>query len=276
MVKRYITIDDITIGKGSKYVFSELIDFDAGATHHQESSYAGADGGEYSEIYFDPKEFSVEGTIIAGSYEEMHWLKRQLINRTNPKKYVDVHYNNGIDTYYCRCLPNGAAEFGTQIVKETACILPFNINLKNPDFYWLSEEIQTDVHTSLPLLTAESVLPCIFSTRINKQNITIYGDDDVYPVIRLVCNSDSAADSVTISNNTSGKAFVLNYKMSENECITIDNYNGTIISDSAGDLINQVDRIDNFFSLRQGDNELQIITGGIVGRVIYREKYIGV
>lgn len=269
---RYIKIGNIKIGKKNKYVFSDIEGVAGGDIGYQEDVFAETDGAEYSQIAFKPRQLTIKGTIIAGTEEELQELKRDLISTCNPKKELDIYYHNGFCEYYAKGMADGMPDFA----KRRKSTMDFIIYIKIPSFFWLTnQDIVTGIYTVQARLDRNFTFPGAFSVRIDSNVVVNDGEEEVFPVIVLSCETPNA-DPIILCNDTQNKTLNLNYTMSRGETVTIDMYNRSIISSVNGSLLNYLSRTDNFWSIGVGQNVIRVSTTYITATMYHRNRYIGV
>lgn len=269
---RYLKIGDIVIGIGHQYVFDDLGDIDSGTVRQNEVTYIEEDGSLFADTYYEPRVFTVSGTILANGYREMIALKNNLIKKCRPKDKIQLYYCNGVRTYYAE----GETQRLPQFFKRIKYYLPFQIELRIPDFYWTSEnEEVNNIFETEKRLTNSTSFPSVFSVRKNNSIIVNDGDASAWPRITILCERPNSSN-ISIINETTGNIFTIEYTMSANEKIEIDMKRRTIISDLTGNLINKVDRMDAFWSYDQGANQIKCSADGIYIVSRHRNLYAGV
>nr|DAP48486.1 MAG TPA: tail protein [Caudoviricetes sp.] len=226
--------------------------------------------------YYEPRVFTVSGTILADSYEEMIALKNNLTKKCRPKDKLQIHYCNGVKTYYAEAETQRLPQFFTRLKN----LLPFQIDIRIPEFYWMSENEEiNNIFETEKRLTNSTAFPAVFSVRKSESIITNDGDANAWPHITILCETPNQSN-ISVINATTGNSFILQYAMCKGERIEIDMKNKTVISDLTGNLINKVDRMNAFWAYEQGANKIICNADGryasiyIVSR--HRTLYAGV
>ena len=166
---------------------------------------------------------------------------------------------------------------------KTRSFIKFALSLTCDDPYFYDyAETRKGLFTRERLITEDTVLPSVFSTRSEETEIVVSGDRAVEPTI-VICGGvkkEGDSGSVVIENTTSGKSFTLEYIPAENEIITIDVAARTVTSDIAGNIIGCISD-DSFLSdlvIEQGTAALRTVgygaTGSMNAYIVYKNKYI--
>lgn len=131
------------------------------------------------------------------------------------------------------------------------------------------------------LLTAQSVLPQVFSTRISGCIVDNEGDLTIYPVITITKKDDIIRDNeIVIENRTINKRIVLNKAMTKDEVITVDIKNRTITSSVEGNILGTLSQYSSLadFWCDCGENDINVLLGGaqtgIEIKVSYFNEYL--
>ena len=115
------------------------------------------------------------------------------------------------------------------------------------------------------MLTANSILPQIFSRRISSGIVYNSGDLKIYPVITITKNDDIIRDNQIIIENSSNKnSITLNKSMIKDETITVDIKNRTITSSIDGNILGTLDLYSSLsdFWCDCGENLINVLLGG--------------
>ena len=98
--------------------------------------------------------------------------------------------------------------------------------------------------TSVPLygrtklLSSPFTLPCAFGEIVAGANIEIVGNVSVEPIITMYYpDALEGVETITITNQTTGKSIVLNYTPADDDTVTIDVRNRKITSSQNGNII---------------------------------------
>ncbi len=271
-MERYIQINGLKIGKGCQYVFEDIEGIAGGDIRYTEDEFIDVDGCEIADAYFSARTFQIKGSILAKDVRNLLALKQTLIKVCNPKKQLEVYYFDGERKYYCNAIADGMPDFAKRIGRT----MGFVIYIKIPSFYWQSpDEIETGIFKITPLLNNTFTFPGMFSGRVNRNIIENDGEMYTYPKIVLTCKKSNTSD-IILSNLTTGKTIKIVHIMSPGEVVTIDMRWRTVISSTAGNLINNIDRTDDFWRLETGENDIQVMTENITAMMYHRNNYIGV
>ena len=115
------------------------------------------------------------------------------------------------------------------------------------------------------LLTCESVLPQVFSTRISGCVVNNTGDLKLYPVINITKTDDIIRDNeIVIENKTINKSIVLYKTMAKDEIVTVDIKNRTITSSIEGNILGTLSQYSSLseFWCDCGENDINVLVGG--------------
>ena len=272
--KRLIQVGTVLIGKGSPYLFTGIEGLSAGEVSKREETYYDTDGAEYFDTLFRPREITIKGCIFADNLEDLLSLKKELERQINPKENIECIYHDYYEDYRFIAIPSSTAEFGSKV--EFGRKIDFIIYLTVPGYYIESyEETITELYSVQALLTRSTVLPAMFSRRVHRSNVINGGVADTYPTLIITCEQPNTTD-IKIMNHTVGKSLVLDRRMTVGETITVDMYNCTVVSSVAGNIINSIDVINNFWALCVGVNDVEVQTNNIAVSMHHRDKFAGV
>ena len=146
-----------------------------------------------------------------------------------------------------------------------------------------SSDILSGVYSRKKLITSETFLPAVFSSRTSGGIIKNTGDIPIEPKITIKSLADAPEDGViTIENKTTDKKIIINYKISFNEIITIDIPKRLITSSVKGDITSYLDHESYLcdINLICGENFIDV-TPSAGNRncevyIVYRNLYTGV
>lgn len=131
------------------------------------------------------------------------------------------------------------------------------------------------------LLSAESILPQVFSTRTSECIVNNTGDLKIYPIITITKKDDIIRDNeIVIENKTINNRIVINKTMAKDEVMTVDIKNRTIISSVEGNILGTLDLYSSLsdFWCDCGENEIVVLLGGdqtgIEINVSYYNEYL--
>ena len=119
-------------------------------------------------------------------------------------------------------------------------------------------------------------LPAVFGTTVMGAVIKNQGDYDVEPRIYINCpKALQSAETVIITNNTTGAQIVLEYAPQAGDVITVDIKNRKIVSSFTGNLLNNLsdDTFLGDFVLERGLNDLSVVVGDIQSEFTVECKY---
>lgn len=115
------------------------------------------------------------------------------------------------------------------------------------------------------LLSKNSILPQVFSTRTSECIINNTGDLKICPVITVTKKDDIIRDNeIVIENKTINNRIVINKTMVKDEVVTVDIKNRTIISSIEGNILGNLDLYCSLsdFWCDCGENEIVVLLGG--------------
>lgn len=125
-------------------------------------------------------------------------------------------------------------------------------------------------------LSTPFTLPEVFGTTVMGAVIKNQGDCDIEPRIYIHCpKALQSAETVEITNNTTGVRIVLEYAPKAGDEITVDIKNRKIVSSITGNLLNNLsdDTFLGDFILDIGINDLSVIVGDIQSEFTVECKY---
>lgn len=152
----------------------------------------------------------------------------------------------------------------------------------NPHFTDCSE-IFSGVYSRKNLITSETTLPAVFTSRSVGGVVENSGDVLCEPKITVECLADAPEDGyITIKNKTTLKQIIINYKVSKGEIITIDIPNRVITSSVSGDITSYLSPesyLCDIF-LAEGTNEIDVLASegnrNCEVYIVYKNLYTGV
>ena len=115
------------------------------------------------------------------------------------------------------------------------------------------------------LLTSQSTLPALFSTRISGCVVDNMGDLKIYPVITIKKNDDIIRENeIVIENKTIDKSIILNKAMVKDEIVTVDIKNRTITSSVYGNILGTLGQYSSLseFWCECDENEINVFLDG--------------
>ncbi len=125
-------------------------------------------------------------------------------------------------------------------------------------------------------LSTPFTLPAVFGTTTMGAVIKNQGDCIIEPCIYINCPKElQNAETVIITNNTTGKKIVLEYAPCAEDKITVDIKNRKIESNIMGNLLSNLsdDTFLGDFVLEKGTNELSVVVGDIQSAFTVECKY---
>lgn len=153
-------------------------------------------------------------------------------------------------------------------VVQFVCDLPY---FEDVDY---TEDV---VFETVPLLSSETVLPAIFSTRTSKGSIFYAGSVATEPIIEV--NVPVGSGTITLENRTTGGKICFNYDAGLFHKLIIDVEMRTITDENG---ISRLDLLtdDSFFDgfcLDSGDNYFEVIDSSaseeVNARILYKVRY---
>lgn len=169
-----------------------------------------------------------------------------------------------------------------EISKQGADYKKIAISLVCDDpYFYDSTETVSGIFVRKKLITSDTALPAVFSTRSNEAEINFSGDRAVEPIIEILGNEKSDGEgSIVIEDVTHNKQFKLNYVPQKDERITIDVAKRTAVSDINGNIIKYISD-DSFMSDLEIEADKTHIKAYGYGAAVtisayirYRNKYI--
>lgn len=143
-------------------------------------------------------------------------------------------------------------------------------------------DIEREVYSREKLITSETVLPAMFTKRSFGGNVRNDGEVRSEPIITIKGTADAAENgTIKIENKTAKKSIVLNHSLSKGEVIVLNIPDRTVLSSTAGDILNTLDADSYLYDiyLDCGDNDIDVITSeenrSCEIYVTYRNLYTG-
>ncbi len=125
-------------------------------------------------------------------------------------------------------------------------------------------------------LSTPFTLPVVFGTTVMGAAIKNLGDYSIEPCIYIKCpKALQSAETVIITNNTTGARIVLEYAPKSGDEITVDIKNRKILSSITGNLLNNLsdDTFLGDFVLDIGINDLSVIVGDVQSEFTVECRY---
>lgn len=119
-------------------------------------------------------------------------------------------------------------------------------------------------------------LPAVFGTTIMGASVNNVGDFTIEPCIYINCPKElKNAETVILTNNTTGARIVLEYAPMAGDRITLDIKNRKIVSSFTGNLLNNLsdDTFLGDFVLVKGINDLSLFVGNVQSQFTVECKY---
>ena len=119
-------------------------------------------------------------------------------------------------------------------------------------------------------------LPTAFGTTVMGARVNNQGDCTIEPWIYIICPKElQNAETVIITNNTTGARIVLEYAPKAGDEITVDIKNRKIASSITGNLLNNLsdDTFLGDFILEKGVNDLSVFVGDVQSEFTVECKY---
>lgn len=140
--------------------------------------------------------------------------------------------------------------------------LVFQFAADDPAFFDYVTE-REGIYERVDLVEGSFTLPCIFTRRVCGGNFINLSDLDASPVITVICNKTSEANTtLLIKNEDTGAKIELSRKFTAGEIITIDTKNAEITDAYGNNLISAMsdDTYLSEFILKKGDNNISVIS----------------
>ncbi len=119
-------------------------------------------------------------------------------------------------------------------------------------------------------------LPMCFGETVMGATINNVGNHEIEPIFTILCPWElENAETVTISNDTTGEKIKLSYTPQKDDLITIDVKNRTIVSNKTGNLINNLsdDTFLGDFKVVFGENHISVLVGDIASGFVVECEY---
>lgn len=273
----YVKIGNMEINSASgRIMLRSVTDSASGNVSRRESKYPGYDGSEVSDITFNPRTVTVNGTLYGNSVEDVKKLQNDLMLACNPTQEAEVYYHNGHREYYAKALPSELPVFN----KLNNHTYQFAIYLDLRAFWWLSpSEINEGVFVRENNIKGSLSLPQPFTVR--KQGADIYNNGAIaVPLVIDISIHEAFKETLVIRNATYDLSVVIeNYSFTKDEIISINmgtSDDFTVTSSVNGNIIKYLSEESEFFSLEKGYNRLECDHSGISVVARYRERFLGV
>ncbi len=115
------------------------------------------------------------------------------------------------------------------------------------------------------LLTKNTILPAVFSSRISNGIVNNTGDLKIYPVVTIIKKDDIIRNNeIVIENSTTNNRIVINKTMVKDEVVVIDIKNRTIKSSVEGNILGTLDLYSSLseFWCDCGENNINVYLDG--------------
>lgn len=162
---------------------------------------------------------------------------------------------------------------------KTFCV---QMTCDNPHFTDCSDTFK-GVYSRKNLITSDTYLPAVFSSRSAGGIAENNGDVICEPKITVKCLADAPEDGIiTIINKTTDSKIIINYKVSQDEIITVDIPQRIILSSINGDITSHLDSESYLcdMNLICGENEIDVLASdgnrNCEIYIVYRNLYTGV
>lgn len=162
-----------------------------------------------------------------------------------------------------------------RVLKGRIAKLAVQFVCDNP-YFEDERESTVSLYRQIKNLGTPFTLPAVFGTTIMGAVIKNQGDCVIEPCIYINCpKALPDAESVTITNNTTGKKIVFEYAPDNGDKITVDIKNRKITSSIAGNLLNNLsdDTFLGDFVLDKGINDLSVVVGNVQSEFTLECKY---
>lgn len=171
----------------------------------------------------------------------------------------------------------------TELADQNRAYTRFALSLTCDDpYFYDATETREGLYVRTKLITSDTVLPAVFSTRTDSAEIIVRGDREIEPTIVILGSERGSEEDgyIVIENTKAGTKFTFEYVPEEDELITIDVASRTITSDINGNIISYISD-DSFLSDLVIPMEGAVFsttgygaTGHINAYLIYKNRYI--
>lgn len=273
----YVKIGNIEISSISNRIMLRSVTGSGnGNVSRKESIYPTYDGAEISDITFNSRTVTVNGTVFGNSVEDVKKLQNDLFLACNPTQETEIYYHNGHREYYAKAFPSELPVFE----KLNNRTYRFAIYLDLYAFWWLSPaEINEGVFIRQNNIIGTLSLPQAFTIRC--QGADVYNNGAIStPLVIDISIHEDFSERIVITNVTYDLSVVIeNYTFTKDEIISInmgtsDDY--TVTSSINGNIIKYLSEESEFFFLERGYNRLECNHSGISVVARYRERFLGV
>ncbi len=231
--------------------------------------FAGYDGQETISSRALPRTVTLSAEICG---EDITAIARKTLRILSKPGWLYVESGESCRRIYCNQvkIPDPV-----RVLKGRIAKLAVQFVCDNPYF-------EDECESTVPLymrtknLSTPFTLPAVFGSTIMGAVIKNQGDCVIEPCIFISCPKElTAAETVTITNNTTGKKLVLEYAPLAGDKITVDIKNRKIESSITGNLLNSLSE-DTFLGdliLERGINDLSVIVGNVQSDFLVECKY---
>lgn len=238
VIMQIFEFNGITFANYQKFVFGSIEGLNEGDVTQQTEQYLEQDGVDILSSYYEPRTVTLKGHILAENEVELYDLRQKLTRACNSKTKGTLRYGNGLKTYFSEAVAE-LPQYGGAIANKG---LPFSIDFTLYNFFWKDDYKRIDNVLKLVNHIDDSfTFPLQFTTLTTIATVTNSGDVPCPLIIKILgIGGTVGAEGFTMINNTTGQFITLTYNIIDDEVVTIDTQELTIVSSLNGNILHKI------------------------------------
>lgn len=235
------------------------------------------DGSRMTNLTLEERYPYIEIMIVANDFSLLSQTRRHLSKVFSPKSKGTFNLDYSGHSYQLDVITEGVPSFSSEDSVGRTQIASVNFVAHDP--YWVDKNINSkEIVSWVGGLTFPLKLPTEFSTK-GEEQINIINNGDVETPVTI--DISGKATNPCIKNLTTGEYIKVNRAMLEKDSLRITTEFGNKRVEQNGESVfNYIDLNSTFFSLKTGDNIIQMTTDDVQDdasvRISYKNRYIGV
>jgi len=262
---RYIKFKGIAIEQGTPFLLQGINDEASGSTNKTTVNFYGTDGAKYRDILYLPRDFSVDGVIIANSGEEMARAQRVLMSKCDLKTPFELEYFNRDRRLFAEVYMSSLPSFSTRV----GWTMGFTLHFVIPSFYWTGYQLNTKLFSLRNNVVSSFTLPSVFTVMDDSGVLKNKGDVETFP--RITIEFTDSSTGFTLTNGT--KKMQLTTTFASTDKLVIDMAERTITKNGTS-VIQDVSLDSEFWGLNVGDNSITPSTEQCDVTFVWRENFL--
>ncbi len=239
------------------------------ANEYNAASYTGQNGQKTLSARALPRSITLSLEVTGENINSTLREALRVLSREGVLYITDTDLNRRI---FCNQVQIPDVE---RILKGRITTLAVQFVCDNP-YFEDGEDTVLPLYSREKLLASPFALPCMFGKITTGAEIKNSGDEVAEPQISIYCtNAFSGAESIIISNITTGRQICLEYALQSDDTVLIDVKNRRITSSKSGNLLNYLS--DNTFLgdfvLERGVNLIEVDLGDVTSGFTIECRY---